>query len=143
MTTVALPITINSNDDLQVQFPTIQPVINKLAAQFNFQTLTANWYADEDNILLIELSLETPKSFECRQTAFAQLSANNYIVSDFSDDVICCTNTAEPAVNCIIAVTYSEIELLTQYPKLLVNFTQAKLHKVLNLIAQQHSLTVI
>lgn len=141
--TEALPINIKINDDLLEQFTTIKSVTNKLAAQFNFQTLTANWYGDEKKVFSIELSLETPKSFEYVKAKFEQLSANTYAISHFSDDVSCCVNTAKQQIRCAIALTSSEIDLLMLHSKLLPAFVQAKLHKVLNLIAQQHSLTAL
>ncbi|TMM47711.1 hypothetical protein [Colwellia ponticola] len=141
--TEALPITIKINDDLRDQFTTLHSVTNKLEAQFNFQALTANWYGDEEKVLSITLSLETPKSFEQRKAGFEQLSANKYIISHFSDDVIYCVNKAEQQVCCAIAMTSSEIDLLALHPKLLTIFTQTKLHKVLNLFAKKHSLTAI
>ncbi len=58
----ALPITITINDDLLNKFPKIKSISSKLEAQFNFHTLTANWYGDEENILLIKLALEMPSS---------------------------------------------------------------------------------
>ncbi|PKI13035.1 hypothetical protein [Colwellia sp. 12G3] len=141
--TETLPITINVNTDLLDKFSKLKSVSNKLEAQFNFQTLTANWYGDEEDILIIHLCLETPASFNQRQEEFDQLSLSDVSVSHFSDDVISCFNKGEQQLLCVIAITTSELELLTLQPRLLTGFIQAKLHKVLNLIAQQQSLASI
>ena len=141
--TEALPITINVNKDLLDKFPEIKSVSNKLEAQFNFQTLSANWYGDEDDVLIIQLSLETPVSFEQCKKSLDKLLGSDVIISHFSDDVICCFNEGEQQLLCTIAMTASELNLLELQPKLLASYIQTKLHKVLNLIAQQQSLTSI
>jgi len=141
--TEALPITIKINDGLLDKFSKIKSVANKLQAQFNFQTLTANWYGDENNIFAIQLCLETPASFEQRKAALDKLSGNEFVINHFSDDVICCFNEGERQLLCTIAMTLSELDLLMLQPKLLAGFIQVKLHKVLNLIAQQQSLASI
>jgi hypothetical protein len=48
--TEKLPIAIMPSNDLMAKFKQIKSVSNKLEAQFNFQTLTANWYGDENTI---------------------------------------------------------------------------------------------
>jgi len=138
-----LPITINIHSDLADKFPRIKSVINRLEAQFNFHTLTANWYGDEENILLIQLALETPVSFRQQQIELEQKSLVEVEISNFSDDVICRLNNTEQQLLCNIAITESELTLLEGQPKLLAGFIQAKLHKVLNLIAKQQSLASI
>jgi len=141
--TETLPITIKVNDGLLDNIAKLKSVSNKLAAQFNFQTLTANWYGDEDDVLIIELCLETPASFKLRQEELAQLSLKNFSVTHFSDDVINCFNKGNKQLLCTIAITNSELELLVLQPKLLAGFIEVKLRKVLNLIAQQQSLASI
>lgn len=141
--TETLPITINVTKDLLDKFANIKSVSNKLEAQFNFQTLTANWYGDEEEILTIQLSLETPASFEQCKEALDKLSGSRVIISHFSDDVICCSNESEQQLLCTIAMTVSELDLLVLQPTLLAGYIQAKLRKVLNLIAQQQSLASI
>ncbi|AAZ24820.1 MULTISPECIES: hypothetical protein [Colwellia] len=141
--TETLPITINVNKDLLDKFTNIKSVINKLEAQFNFQTLTANWYGDEEEILTIQLSLVTPTSFEQFKKGLDSLSTRSVNISHFSDDVICCFNEDEQQLLCTIAITASESDLLVLQPTLLAGYIQAKLRKVLNLIAQQQSLTSI
>ncbi len=134
-----LPITITINNELVSKFSKIKSISSKLEAQFNFHTLTANWYGDEENILLIKLVLETPASFKVQQTELAQTSTDDIEISHFSDDVLCCFNEIEQQLLCNIAITESEIILLEHQPKLLAGFLHAKLHKVLNLIAKKHS----
>jgi len=141
--TEQLPIIINIHSELVEKFPKIKSVINKLEAQFNFHTLTANWYGDEEHILLIQLALETPMSFSQRQGELTQHSAAEIEISNFSDDVICLFNDIEHQLLCHIAITESELTLLEQESKLLVGLLSAKLQKVLNLIAKQQSLPSI
>lgn len=141
--TETLPITIKVNDDLLNKFSKLKSICNKLEAQFNFQTLTANWYGDEDDILIIQLCLETPVTFKQRQEELAKLSQSEVSISHFSDDVVSCFNDSEQQLLCGIAITNSELELLVLQPKLLAGFIEAKLSKVLNLIALQQSLASI
>jgi len=141
--TEQLPIIININSELVDKFSKISSVCNKLEAQFNFQTLTANWYGDEDNILTIKLTLETSASFIKRIDEFQNIVGDDISVKHFSDDFFCSMNNIELQLDCFIAMTSSELELLDSQPKLLAGFTQMKLHKVLNLIAEQRDLTPI
>ena len=61
--TEQLPINIEVSKPLTVLYPKIVGISNKLEAQFNFQTMTANWYGDENNIITIKLFLESSSSF--------------------------------------------------------------------------------
>ncbi|MEI6894964.1 MAG: hypothetical protein V5789_10140 [Colwellia sp.] len=135
--TVQLPIIINIHSKLVETFSKINSVCNKLEAQFNFQTLAASWYGDEKHILSIQLALETPASFIIRLDELDDISGETITVKHFSDDVICRINKVENQFFCYIAMTTSELELLELKPKLLASFIQVKLHKVLNLIAEQ------
>ncbi len=141
--TEELPISINVDNDLVDKYPKIKSVINKLEAQFNFHTLTANWYGDEEKILLIQLALETPMSFSQHQAELEHAALEGVVISNFSDDVTCSFNESEQQLLCNIAITESELTLLDQQPKLLAGFLQTKLHKVLNLIAGQQCLASI
>ena len=141
--TAALPLTIKVHNDLLEQFSQIKSVSYKLEAQFNFHTLTANWYGDEADVLMMQLLLETPASFKKHQAELSLLSPSEVSVSNFSDDVISCFNEGAQQLLCYIAITDSELELLAQAPKILTGFIEAKIHKVLNLIAVQQSLTKI
>jgi hypothetical protein len=128
--TEQLPISIQPSNDLITQFSKIKSVCNKLEAQFNFQTLTASWYGDEDNILLINLYLETSDFFDLEKAKGHQGEINN-----FADDVFSVYHKELPQINCFIAITPAELILLKQQDKLLPIYIQKKLHKVLNLIA--------
>ncbi|MFT5297408.1 MAG: hypothetical protein ACI9YH_003440 [Colwellia sp.] len=128
--TEQLPISIQPSNDLSAKFNKIKSVTNKLEAQFNFQTLTASWYGDEDNILLINLYLETIDVFNTEKS-----KSHEGNISLFSDDVFSVYQKDKPQINCFIAITPAELILLEQQEKLLPKYLHAKLHKVLNLIA--------
>jgi len=64
-----LPISIQVCDELAQQFIKIISISNKLEAQFNFQTMTANWYSDEDSIWFVRLHIETPQTFLTQKNA--------------------------------------------------------------------------
>ncbi len=130
--TEQLPIAIMVNEALMAQFTKLKSVTNKLEAQFNFQTLTANWYGEEDNILQITLSLETASSF-----MWQKQQAHIGLVTEYADDVFSIHNNENNMMECFIALTTSEVSLLAQQEKLLPGFIQTKTLKVLNLIAKQ------
>jgi len=138
--TEQLPISIYACDDLMQQFAKITSVCNKLEAQFNFQTMTANWYGDEKNILFVRLSIETPQSFVLQQKKQPQHEAKNY-----SDDVFSYYEKSEKkqTLICHIAITETELTMLNQQNKLLAGLLHIKLQKVLNLIAKQLELETI
>ncbi|MBA6251076.1 hypothetical protein [Colwellia sp. MB3u-55] len=133
--TEQLPIAIMPGNDLLEKFTQIKSVCNKLEAQFNFQTLTANWYGDENNILLINLYLETQQFVDEEIT-----KAHQEEISYFSDDVFSVYQKEHQQVKCFIAITPAELILLAQEKKLLPRYIQVKLHKVLNLIATKLTL---
>ncbi len=135
-----LPISIHVCDDLKQQFVKIQSASNKFEAQFNFQTMTANWYADEDNILFIQLHLETAQSFVEQKKA-----QQPHEINIFSDDVFSFNKKGDQTqlLICYIAITDSEIVLLSQQNQILVALLKVKLQKVLNLIAKQLNLPLI
>lgn len=137
--TEPLPISIHVCDDLKQQFIKLTSASNKLEAQFNFQTMTANWYSDEDNILFVQLHLETPQSF------VAQQQAQQCELTIISDDVFSFYDKgcAAQLLICHIAITDAELALLKQQEQLLVALIQVKLKKVLNLIGKQLNLTTI
>jgi len=138
--TVPLPISIHVCDELQQQLGKAGSVCNKLEAQFNFHTMTANWYGEEDSILFIQLCLETPQSFTERQELLLKVDTTTY-----SDDVFSCYDKSEKekVLICYISITSTELALLKQQHKLLSGLLQIKLQKVLNLIATQLKLTAI
>lgn len=149
--TEQLPISIHVCDDLKQQFAKISAVCNKLEAQFNFQTMTANWYGDEDNILLVQLCLEKPQSFFLSQQKIQQKSQQHLNIQTYSDDVFSYDETDETdetaetsqKLICHIAITETELALLTQQSKVLAALLRVKLQKVLNLIAGQLKLNPI
>lgn len=136
--TEQLPITIKASVELLEQFIKIPSILNKLEAQFNFQTLTAGWYGDEDNILSISLYLETPESFYFQKTQ--KMLGQLY---NFADDVFIYHDGSKNQICCFIAFTETELQLLIEQEKLLPSFVQTKIHKVLNLIAQKLMLVAI
>lgn len=130
--TEQLPISIEPCNDLIAKFHKIKSVANKLEAQFNFQTLTAGWYGDEENVLSIKLYLTTQDKF-----AFEKEGKHQGEVNDFADDVFSVYQEQQRQINCFIAITAAELTLLEQQEKLLANYIKTKLHKVLNLVAQK------
>ena len=138
--TAPLPISIYVCDKLQQQFERIRSVCNKLEAQFNFHTMTANWYGEEDNIFFVQLCLEAPQSFIEKQKLLQQVDTTTY-----SDDAFSYydKNDQEQVLICYLSITNTELALLEQQHKLLTGLLQIKLQKVLNLIATQLKLTAI
>jgi len=142
--TEQVPISIHVCDDLTKQFVNINSIINKLAAQFNFQAMTANWYGDEDNIIFIQLLLETPQRFTNQKENKQQQSKQVKSFEIHSDDVFSFIDDKEPQqLICVIAITEFEQNLLDQQAKLLGGLLQIKLQKVLNIIAEQLTLKPI
>ena len=140
-----LPISIFACDNLTLQFGKIISVCNKLEAQFNFQTMAANWYGDEDNILFVRLCIETPQSFEALKKTQAQ-----HEIQSHSDDVFSYYDFSQDekieqnqTLIYHIAITNIEVAMLNKQNKLLTGLLHVKLQKVLNLIAKQLKLTPI
>lgn len=127
--TEQLPISIGLTSELIEKFSKIKSLSNKLEAQFNFQTLTAGWYGDEENIIAIELVLQTPEQFAWQQQ---QKHLGKY--NEFADDVFSYHDQDKNRLTCYIAITASELTLLEQRSTLLPGYIQAKIHKILNLI---------
>lgn len=144
--TEQLPISIYVCDDLTDQWVNINSITNKLSAQFNFQAMTANWYGDEDNILFIQLLLETPQRFaiQKKQQKENQQIKQVKMFEIHSDDVFSVIDDKDPQqLICTIAITEPEQNLLVQQAKLLRGLLQIKLQKVLNIIAKQLNLKPI
>jgi len=140
--TEQLPISIYVCDDLTEQWVNINSITNKLSAQFNFQAMTANWYGDEDNILFIQLLLETPQGFTNRLKKQNENQENRFEI--YSDDVFSVIDDKDPQqLICTVAITESEHNLLAQQAKLLSGLLQIKLQKVLNIIAKKLNLKAI
>ena len=129
-----LPISIKVSDALAAEVQNILSITNKLSAQLNFHTMTANWYGDEANIMSLNFYL----------VALAEL--NHLIiehddVDKLADDVI--LNSSSNVFDCHIAITEAELALITKQPKLLSGYLAKKLTKVLNLIADKQQLVHI
>jgi U3 small nucleolar ribonucleoprotein component len=136
--TEALPISIHPSAELIDNFVKIKSVTNKLEAQFNFHTLTAGWFGEEEDIIFIELYLETPTDF-----AFQKTQEMLGDIDDFADDVMSCYQQQQHKIQCYIAITEVEQALLLQKKRLLAGYVQAKIRKVLNLIADKLNLVSI
>ena len=136
--TTELPISINICDELLDQFPSLKPTTNKLEAQLNFQTLAANWYGDEENILLISFYIQTGQDF-----AFQQTQIHEGELTYFADDVFSYHNEPQKQMSCFVAITDSELKLLQAQEKILAGYLQKKMLKVVNLIATKLSFTTI
>jgi hypothetical protein len=138
--TEELPISIHICDELVHQFSKITSVCNKLEAQFNFQTMTANWYNDEDNLLRVTLSFQTQQKFALYKNKKSQCMIDNH-----SDDVFSYYDISEKkqGIVCYIAITSTELSMLIQQQKLLSGLLNIKLHKVLNIIADKLALNPI
>lgn len=130
--TEQLPISIQVSDDLVAQINNIAAICNKLEAQLNFHTMTANWYGEEENILLINFNLVGSDEFDSSND-----SAEKMIKKDFLADDVFILSSTNKLLDCHVAITASELSLLQQKPKLLSGYLGKKLTKVLNLIAQQ------
>ncbi|MDX2369927.1 MAG: hypothetical protein QNK36_16250 [Colwellia sp.] len=140
--TEQLPISIYVCDDLTKQLVNINSITNKLSAQFNFQAMTANWYGDEDNIIFIQLLLETPQGFTNQMEKQQIKQVKTFEIH--SDDVFSFIDDKEPQqLICAIAITEFEQNLLDQQAKLLGGLLQIKLQKTLNIIAKQLNLKPI
>lgn len=138
--TEQLPISIYACDDLMQQFAKITSVCNKLEAQFNFQTMSANWYGDEDNILFVRLCIETPQNFALQKKVQPQYAVQNYcddVFSYYESNETKETKETKQVLICYIAITDTELTMLNQQNKLLAGLLHVKLQKVLNLIAKQ------
>ena len=136
-----LPITIQLEKSINEYFPKLSAITNRLEAQFNFHTLIAGWYGDEEHTLAIKLLLKSPLSYTNMLCKLPELSKQSILVNKFSDDVVSCFSQMDRQIICYVAITEKEIQLLDKQPKILMNFTETKLHKVLNLIAAQHQLS--
>ena len=125
-----LPLSIHPSAELCDKFLKIGSVSNRLEAQLNFRTLSANWYCDESNILVINLYLETPEGF-----SFQKQQKHQGVLEDVADDVRCFYDKGAHKVNCFVAITEGEMTLLQQEEKLIASYLQIKLTKILNAIA--------
>lgn len=128
-----LPISIKVSDALTAEVQNILSITNKLSAQLNFHTMTANWYGDEENIMLIRFYLVT-------YIELSHLTTGNEKsdVEPLADDVELRSNNNY--FDCHVAITEAELALITKQPKLISGYLAKKLTKVLNLIADKQKL---
>lgn len=139
--TELLPINIHVDDVLQQRFIKLKSISNKLAAQFNFRTMTANWYGDEEEVLNVNLYLTTIDDFNQQKDDL--IKNENIILTTHSDDVFSLYHAEFLNIDCIVAITEKEQQLLIAQPKLLMSYVDKKLTKILNLIAKQQALNLI
>jgi hypothetical protein len=135
--TETLPISIQVSDDLVAEIKNIAAISNKLEAQLNFHTMTANWYGDEADVLQVNFYLVAINEF-CN----VERQAPNVEVERFADDVLLLSSNNR-LIDCYVAITVAELELIHQQPKLLSGYLAKKLSKILNLIADRQQLTQI
>lgn len=137
--TEQLPINIEVSKPLTVLYPKIVGISNKLEAQFNFQTMTANWYGDENNLLSLTLHLMLPEQYQIQQQSENSEDITQKI---YADDVF--SNEAQlNKIDAFLALTEKEQLLLEQHNKLLAGFIDTKIRKVINLIAADRQLSPI
>lgn len=139
--TEQLPLTIKASSDLTEKFQKLNSNLNKLEAQLNFHTLTANWYGDEEDILNVMLCVMSSESFIVQRELLETVNDNHMKIEFFSDDVLHCAQKQQS--ECYIALTASELSLISEKPKVLADFLRIKLSKVLNLIAHYYQLPTI
>lgn len=133
-----LPIKIKIAPELVATYKNIKSVAEKLAAQLNFKTLTAGWYGIEDDILKIQLIIDTEKQFVSHRASQYQGQ-----LTEFSDDVMSFFQADNKQIVCYIAITDGEQKLLLARAKIMTVWMRTKLEKVLNLIANQQFLPKI
>tara|TARA_B110000914_G_C15362524_1_gene399248 strand:+ start:264 stop:683 length:420 start_codon:yes stop_codon:yes gene_type:complete len=133
-----LPVTIESSNALKTKFSHLRSINNRLEAQINFQTLTANWYSIEENILHIQLNLVTQEELESYKIKYG-----TDFLEAVADDIFGNYQTTSNHLQCFIAITTGELTLLQQQQKLLTGYIQLKVIKVINLIANKMQLPTI
>jgi len=135
--TEQLPISIQVSNDLVAEIKNIAAIGNKLEAQLNFHTMTANWYGDEANISLINFYLITT-----HELGNVARQVDNLDAEAIADDVLL-LSTKNRLLDCHVAITHAESKLIQQQPKLLSGYLAKKLTKVLNFIADRQKLAQI
>ena len=136
-----LPISIIPSEELAQTFTRLTATCNKLEAQFNFHTMAAGWYGDEEDILMIRFFIETPADFSAYKEQSSNASAT--VIQVLSDDVVCFQENNSLQLDCLVALTESEQQLLLAKSNVTFTYLETKLHKVLNLIAKDKGLTEI
>lgn len=138
-----LPISIKLGNSLTTTFPKLVSICERLAAQLNFQTMTCGWFGDEDDILTIVFSVDISSQYDNQKCLYqAEADDENQFVS-LSDDVCYSFKKQVNYLNVLIAITENELEFLKQNEKVLKKYTEKKLVKVINLVADKLTLTQI
>jgi hypothetical protein len=135
--TETLPITIQASDELIADIKNIEAICNKLEAQLNFHTMTANWYGDEANIVQINFYLISLKEHTRVDTHV------DHVEGEILADDVRLLSSTNALLDCYVAMTEAESLMLLQQPKLLSGYLAKKLTKVLNLIAERQKLPPI
>tara|TARA_R110001583_G_scaffold112585_1_gene261964 strand:+ start:159 stop:635 length:477 start_codon:yes stop_codon:yes gene_type:complete len=130
--TEQLPISIQVSDDLSAEIENITAISNKLEAQLNFHTMTANWYGEEEDVLQINFYLLCISEFDLHGQ-----HQDSGVKKEFLADDVLMLSSLNKFIDCHVAITASELLLLQQTPKLLSGYLGKKLTKVLNLIAER------
>lgn len=138
--TEQLPITLQVSNAVKALYPKLSATTNKLEAQFNFQTMTANWYGDEDSLLELNINILLPIEYnEYRVKA----EDAKLIHTIFADDVFSQIKEKHNQIEAFLALTEKEQTLVEQHNKLLSIIVEKKIKIVLNLIAESLSITKI
>ncbi|MGJ8693454.1 MAG: hypothetical protein ACSHW0_13340 [Thalassotalea sp.] len=139
-----LPINIKASQEIIALFPKAASVCNKLEALFNFHTMTAGWYGDEEQVLTLTLTLTIPNTFA---DYLAEQQAKKQPLVIYSDDVFTMNNSLPNSsilnTDIIIAITTTEQELIDKHKKILSALIEKKLKKVLNKFAKANQFSVI
>ena len=136
-----LPISIIPSEELVQTFARLTATCNKLEAQFNFHTMAAGWYGDEEDILMIRFLIETPADFSAYKDQNSNTSTT--VIQAFSDDVVCFQENDSLQLDCLVALTDTEQQLLLAKANVTFSYIEKKLHKILNLIAKEKGLTEV
>ncbi|GLX79869.1 hypothetical protein tinsulaeT_32090 [Thalassotalea insulae] len=131
-----LPLSIEVTSELLAAQQTLTGLSNKLEALFNFRTMTAGWYGDEDCILRIRLSLETQQTLTLARADVTELQE----LTELSDDVFVVFDSNNLDISANIALTDKELVLIEQTAQLLQPLLDKKIVKTLNFIAEQQKL---
>ncbi|MGB1199682.1 MAG: hypothetical protein ACPG46_11590 [Thalassotalea sp.] len=136
-----LPISIIPSEELAQTFERLTATCNKLEAQFNFHTMAAGWYGDEEDILMLRFLLETPADFSVYKDQNSNARAT--VIQVLSDDVICYQANDSLQLDCVVALTETEQQLLLAKSSVTFTYLEIKLHKILNLIAKDKGLVKV
>ena len=137
-TPLSLPISMNVSPHLNVQFVKLTSILSKLEAQFNFRTMTAGWYGDEEAIHTFSIHILTPSEYsvEYKTHVVDQLTSH-------ADDAFSCFNGAQNGTHCFLSITENEQILFSEHPAIISKLIEKKVEKLLNSLSSQYSLSTI